>query len=222
MDTKELKKLLVKEVNKQKLSYNQLKELYRAVRKDCELDPPDKPKTLYVLPTQDELDAFYKNTIPKHRLIFKTLESTGLRISELCKLKVQDIDFKNNSALVKQGKGKKDRIVILGNKLKELLLIYLTGKKHKYLFETNRNTKYSTRRIEQLQKYYKDLAKITKKFTVHTFRHIYFSLLAENKISKEFRCMLAGHSNERTQDIYTHLGVGGIKKEVIDIVDKIC
>jgi len=212
MDTKELKKLLTKEVNKQKLSYNQLKELYRAVRKECDLDPPVKAKTLYELPTQDELDSFYKNTIPKHRLIFKTLESTGLRVSELSKLKIQDIDFKNNTALVKQGKGKKDRIVILGNRLKELLLIYLTGKKHKYLFETNRHTKYSTRRIEQLQKYYKDLAKITKKFTVHTFRHIYFSMLAENKISKEFRAMLAGHSSEKTQDIYTHLAWEVLKK----------
>ena len=217
----DLKKLLVKEVNKQKLSYNQLKELYRTVRKECDLDPPEKSKKLYELPTQEELNAFYKNTIPKHRLIFKTLEGTGLRVSELCKLKVKAIDFQNNTAFVKEGKGKKDRIIILGNRLKELLMLFLTGKKNKYLFETNRNTKYSVRRIEQLQKYYKELAGITKKFTVHTFRHIYFTRLAENKISKEMRALLAGHSNEKMQDVYSHCGVGGIKKEVIDIVDKI-
>jgi len=156
-----------------------------------------------------------------HRLIFETLEGTGLRIAELCNLQVVRIDFKTNFAFVSEGKGKKDRIIVIGHRLLEKLAIYLQDRKNKFLFESNRNTKFSPRRIEQLCKLYKEKAGITKDMTPHTFRHIWNTRLAEAGVSKERRMLLAGHESEATQKIYTHLGVGGAKEEILAILDKL-
>src|SRR5690606_36442062 len=133
---------------------------------------------------------------------------------------VSQIDFDENTIFIKEGKGKKDRIVPFGNKLKEKLLLYLETRKNRYLFESKRNSKYSTRRIEQLCEEYLIDSRIQVKITPPTFRHIYFSFLAANKISKEHRMLIAGHSSGKTQDIYTHLSIGGIKEEIISILDK--
>ena len=221
MTPQELIKLLTKETNKNKLNYGQLRYLFREVRNLTNISPDKLPKQLFDLPTQEELQKFYGYTLPLHKLIFKTLEGTGLRISELCKLELKDIDFQNNRIFVRQGKGSKDRYTYFGNKLKEMLLLYLSDKKHRYLFETIRCSKFSPRTIQHFCKLYKIKAKINKRFTAHTFRHIYFTHLTEHKISKEYRMLLAGHSDPKTQDIYTHVCLDGLKKELIDIADKL-
>lgn len=212
-------KYLVRETNKQKFNYGQLRYIFRSVRERCEIEVTKDKKSLFKLPKVDDLEKFYGQiNNPVHKLIFKFLEQTGLRISEMCNLKVEDINFDKNTIFISQGKGKKDRIVPFGNRLKEKVQIYLNGKNNKYLFESIRNSKFSTRRIEQLcSKYSRG---IDVKITPHTFRHIYFSLLAEKKISKEHRMLIAGHSNQKTQDIYTHLSLGGIKEEIIAILDE--
>ena len=220
MTPQELIKLISKETNKNKLDYSQLRYLFREVRKVCNINPSKEPDTLFELPTQEELSKFYSLTHPLHKLIFKTLEGTGLRISELCNLELKDIDFANNRIFVRQGKGSKDRYTYLGNRLKEQLLIYLHGKHNRYLFESIRSTKFSPRTIQHFCKLYKEKAHITKRFTAHTFRHIFCTTLAENGISAEHRSYLAGHNDIDSQKIYTHITAGGIKDRLISILDK--
>lgn len=220
MTPQDLIKLIAKETNKNKYNYGQLRYLFREVRKLTNISPDKTPKRLFDLPTADDLNALYKHTTPLHKLIFKTLEGTGLRVSELCNLELKDIDFPNNRIFVRQGKGNKDRYTYFGNRLKEQLLIYLHNKKHRYLFESIRCSKYSTRTLQHFCKIYKIKAKINKKFTVHTFRHIWNTNLAENGISTEHRAYLAGHSDLSSQEIYTHITAGGIKDKLISILDK--
>jgi integrase len=214
---------MIREVNRQKLNYDQLKYIFKTVRAECGVEVPSQSgRKLIELPSQDEIIRFYKGIdSPIHRLVFETLEGTGLRVAELCNLQVSRIDFKNNTAFVSEGKGKKDRIVIVGSILLEKIKLYLEGRKNRYLFESNRHTKFSTRRIEQLCEKYKIKAQIEKDFTPHTFRHLWNTRLAEAGISKERRAILAGHASEQTQTIYTHLSAGGVKDDVLGILDKI-
>lgn len=216
-------KHIAREVNRNKLDYSQLKYIFRSVRQRCGVEVTGQTaRRLYELPTAEELLRFYGMIEdPVHRLIFETLETTGLRISELCNLEVRRIDFKTNLVFVSEGKGKKDRVTVIGNRLLEKITIYLNGRNNRYLFESNRNNKYSPRRLEQLCQEYRLKANIAKKLTPHSFRHLLFSRLAEAGIAKEKRMILAGHSSEKVQDIYTHLGIGGVKAEVIAILDKI-
>lgn len=215
-------KHLVREVNRLKLSYLQLKYIFKSVREACEIVVPGNTgRKLYELPTQDELQRFYGSIEdPTHRLFFETLELTGLRCSELCGLEVARLDLPNNQAFIFQGKGKRDRIVIIPNRLAEKLRIYLDARKNRYVFESGRNTKFTRRRVNQICAYYKAKSGIAKKFTPHTLRHLFCTRLAEANISQEKRAILAGNS-ESVQKIYTHLGVAGVKDEVIAILDKI-
>jgi site-specific recombinase XerD len=66
---------------------------------------------------------------------------------------------------------------------------------------------------------YSEFSNIRPQIHPHTFRHKYFTLLAEQNISKETRMLIAGHTNEKTQDIYTHLSIGGVKDNLIKILD---
>jgi len=214
-------KYLIRETNKNKFDYHQLKYIFRVVRERCEVDVPKNGRKLYELPTQLELERFYSAIKdPTHKLIFQTLEGTGLRVGKFCELKIENIDWDNNTIFIKNAKGGKDRVVPFGNKLKDKLQLYLQGRNNVYLFESNRNSKFSARRIEQICERYVLEAEINVKITPHTFRHIYNTFLAENKVSKENRMLLTGHESEQAQDIYTHLAVGGIKDEIIEILDK--
>jgi integrase/recombinase XerD len=208
-------------VNKDKITYRQLRYIFREVRQRCELEVPDqRRRKLKELPSKADLRAFYDEIEqPTHKLIFETLENTGLRVSELCNLLVERIDFETNLVFVNEGKGKKDRVTVMGNRLKEKLKIYLDNRKNRYLFETNRFSKFSPRRIEQLCMAYKIAAKISRDLTPHTMRHIWNTRLAEAGLTEEKRALLAGHENQETQKIYTHLGAGGFKGEVIAILD---
>ena len=214
---------IAREVNRHKLNYDQLKFIFRSVRERCEISVPSKDgRKLYELPSTDELTAFFsviKN--PVHRLIFEVLEGTGLRVEELCSLDVKRLDLEKNLIFVHEGKGKKDRLTVIGRKLVEKVRLYLEGRKNKYLFESNRNTRYSTRRIEQLCEQYRKAAGITKKCSPHSFRHVWNTRLAEAGVPKEKRKILAGHSSDKAQEIYTHLAAGGIKDDVLVILDKL-
>lgn len=222
-ELKPIIKQLVRETNRLKLNYAQLKYIFKAVRDQCQVEVTGSTsRKLYELPNTDELRRFYAVIEdPVHRLIFETLELTGLRVSELCNLEVARLDLKNNLGFVSEGKGKKDRIIVIPNRLTEKINIYLDGKKNRYLFESNRHTKYSRRRIAQLCVLYRSKAEISKRISAHVFRHVWNTRLAEAGIPKEKRMILAGHSSEKVQDIYTHLGIGGIKEEVLALFDKL-
>lgn len=214
---------LVRLSNREKLSYDQLRYIFQTVRFKCDIRPSMLPNRLYVLPTATDINKFYSvidNVV--HKLIFESLDGTGLRVSELCKLKIENIDFAANTIFVEQGKGGKDRICVIGNRLKEKLLIYLEGKINIYVFESNRHKRFTTRRIQQLCKHYSEKAGLEVAITPHTFRHLWNTRLAESGVEREKREILAGHSKgSKTQDIYTHLGVGGVKDEVIKILDEV-
>ena len=215
-----IRKLVVL-TNRHKFDYAQLKYIFRVVRDRCDVVVPGKAKKLIELPQKSDLDAFYSViSNPVHSLIFKFLEGTGIRISELVGLEVNRLNFEQNLIFISEGKGQKDRIVVFGDELKEKIRIYLDGKNNRYLFESRRNSKYSTRRIQQLCSQYRTMAKIESALTCHTFRHIFFTRLAENGITQEKRALIAGHSNQKTQEIYTHLGVGGIKDEILSALNK--
>jgi integrase len=213
---------IAREVRRQKLDYHQLKHVFQSVREKCEVSVPVKGKLLVELPTKVELDVFYSAIEnPVHKLMFLFLHGTGLRVAELCALEASRIDLVNHLVFVREGKGSRDRVTVVGRKLAERIAIYLEGRNYKYLFETNRGERYSTRRIEQLCKKYKEKAGVSAGLTPHTFRKIWNSALALYSLSEDKRAVLAGHEDLSTQRIYTRLTASGFKDEVIQILDKL-
>ncbi len=213
---------LSRTTRRHKFNYGQLRFIFRSVRLRCDLKAPAQGRKLIELPTEEELKRFYGAiSNPVHTLIFETLEGTGLRVSELCSLKVTHIDFDAQTVFVKNGKGGKDRVTVIGTYLCKKLKIYLHKKNNTYLFESQRYGPFSSRRIQQLCSKYKKDAKIEKPLTVHRFRHLWNSRLASNNISREVREILAGHAKgSKSQDIYTHLSVGGFKEAILKALDR--
>jgi site-specific recombinase XerD len=144
----------------------------------------------------------------KHRTIIMLLYSSGLRVSEISKLKIADIDSKAMRIKVVQGKGAKDRYTILSQQvLLELRAYYIIYKPTEYLFNgAAKGRPMSVRNVEHLVQ--KALIKIgldNKNYTVHTIRHSFATHLIDNGTDLHTLKELLGHSSLQTTMRYLHL-----------------
>lgn len=144
----------------------------------------------------------------KHRTIIMLLYSTGMRVSEICNLKISDIDSKQMRIKVVQGKGAKDRYTILSQQvLLELRAYYIIYKPVMYLFNGSKPGKpISIRNIEHLvQKTLIQLGLKSKHYTVHTIRHSFATHLVDNGTDLHTVKELLGHTTLQTTMRYMHL-----------------
>lgn len=140
--------------------------------------------------------------------------SCGLRCGELLRLKPEHVDSKRNILIIKQAKGKKDRIVPLSNKTIQLLRTYFTAFKPKvYLFEGEKaGTPYNESSLQKVLKQCVKKAGIKKPVTLHWLRHSYATHLLENGTDLRYIQEILGHSSSKTTEIYTHVSTQNIQK----------
>ncbi|MEK6953063.1 MAG: tyrosine-type recombinase/integrase [Nanoarchaeota archaeon] len=167
-----------------------------------------KPVKLPIVLTREELIRLF-NVIKneKHKLMIELIYSAGLRVSELLNLKVKDLELEKNYSFVRQGKGNKDRIFIIAEKLKQRIKDLI--KKENLGFEdnvflSNRKYKYNARSIQEIVKKAAKRAKINKKISPHTLRHSFATHLIENGYSISEVQALLGHKSPETTFIYVH------------------
>jgi site-specific recombinase XerD len=151
---------------------------------------------------------------PKHRLILMVAYACGLRLSELRYLRPEDIDLDRETILVRQGKGKKDRVVMLDPSIKaEIALFLRNGRGKTFLFEGYMpGHTLSTATIEKIYYHACENAKVKPKGGIHTFRHSFATHLLEHGTDLRYIQELLGHSNSKTTEIYTHVSTAAIKK----------
>ena len=156
----------------------------------------------------------------KHKLIIMLAYSSGLRVSELTNLKVQDLDTINNTLMVREGKGSKDRLTIFSENLKEFLLKYLCEKKEsKYLFP-GRKGRLTVKSVQKIIDNAAKKAKINRKITPHMLRHSFATHLLEQGTDLRYIQNLLGHCDVKTTQIYTK--VSKVKlKEIKNPLDNI-
>lgn len=183
---------------------------------DLELQLPKKDQKLPSVLSKEEIINLLRVTHNlKHRSIIALLYSCGLRIGELINLEIRDIDINRKQVHVKQGKGRKDRYIILAESFLPLLQNYMVSySPNNYLFEGKEGVKYSSESVRAFLKRSCKKAHITKQVTPHTLRHSYATHLLENGIDIRYIQELLGHSRPETTMIYTHVS----KKDLLDIV----
>jgi integrase/recombinase XerD len=150
----------------------------------------------------------------KHKAMLSLIYSCGLRRSELLHLKPHDIDSKRGIIIIRQAKGKKDRIAPLSDKILQMLRNYYKAFNPKdYLFEgQNKGEPYDERSLQQVLKQALMKAKITKPVSLHWLRHSYATHLLESGTDLRYIQELLGHKNSKTTEIYTHVSTREIQK----------
>ena len=146
---------------------------------------------------------------------------TGLRVSEISQLKLEDIDLRRggNSLIVRHGKGDKQRVVKFSSKLKTLILEYLEyrTKSSEYLFPSERQAYMSSNGIQKVFKKWAKKAGLPTRYSIHSCRHYYATALL--KVSKNLRLvqMQLGHANPQTTTVYSQV----LDEEIDEAVEKL-
>ena len=165
-------------------------------------------RKLPVVFSQDELKRLF--SVPdrlKQRVMFSLIYSAGLRVSELCNLKITDIDSDRMQIRIRQSKGNKDRYVVLSEKILIGLRKYVGSFFPKeYLFNgRKKGTALGTSAVQQSFRLAMKKAKINKEATVHTLRHTYATHLLEQGVDIVTIKEQLGHSCIETTMMYLHV-----------------
>ncbi|MFC1774996.1 tyrosine-type recombinase/integrase [Nanoarchaeota archaeon] len=147
----------------------------------------------------------------KHKLVIQLFYSCGIRLSELIRLRRQDIDFERNLVFVRQGKGKKDRTTIIAESLKLDLLKYYSNNTFKtdLIFE-GRNGFYSKKSVQSVV--IMAGRRIGIKATPHMLRHSFATHLLESGVDTRIIQKLLGHASLETTQIYTQVTLRDFQK----------
>jgi len=156
----------------------------------------------------------------RDRAILETLYSTGVRRAELASLKLYDLDLRNGSLLVREGKGKKDRYVPLGQRAIDALRRYLDDVRPALVLEPDDGSvflhefgePFEKNRLSDLVKRYLLAAGIDKPGACHLFRHAMATQMLENGADIRFIQAILGHAQLSTTEIYTHVSIAQLKK----------
>ena len=199
------------------LKKSALKFLYDNILKKniINLQTPKIPKSIPVFLTKEEIRALIQaSTREKSRLIVKFLYATGLRVSELTNLKINDISLETKECWVRHGKGAKDRFFQMPESIITNLAEYLKTlpKEEEFLFPSKNHKQITPRNIQKIIKRAAFKAGIKKQVTPHKLRHSYATHLLNEGVDIRLIQELLGHANLATTEIYTHVSKELLKK----------
>jgi site-specific recombinase XerD len=178
-----------------------------------------EPRRLPVVLSPEEVGRLLASaTNIKHQALLSLTYATGLRASEVVSLKLTDIDRDRRVIRVEQGKGKKDRYVMLSPNLLELLRDWWRAARKKgwmypgqpWLFPGHRGRHMSARQLHRLVSTAAARAGITKRVGVHTLRHSFATHLLEQKTDIRVIQVLLGHKKLDTTALYTRVAIKAI------------
>ena len=198
---------------------NAIKLFFQTVRNTkMEVDKIHRPKRAKVLPnvlSKEEIKLILNaHSNIKHKAMLSMIYSCGLRRSELLHLRFSDIDSNRNIVLLKNAKGKKDRIAPLSPKILKMLREYYKDYRPAvWLFEgQSKGEQYSEKSLQSVLKQALQKTGITKPVTLHWLRHSYATHLLESGTDLRYIQELLGHSSSKTTEIYTHVSTKSIQQ----------
>ncbi len=176
--------------------------------------------------THEEVERILKQTELhgelgiRDRAIIETLYSTGIRRNELSHLKLYDVDTRNGTVMVREGKGKKDRMVPLGQRACTWVDRYTNDIRPGLVMEPDEGWLFlhefgeplHKNRLTDLVKKYIDAAGIDKPGACHIFRHTMATLMLDNGADIRHIQMILGHSQLSTTEIYTQVSIRKLKE----------
>ncbi len=186
----------------------------RVLRRPAVIDGIPRPKKERRLPTvlsREEVRRLIGAArTPKERALIMVLYSSGLRVSEVVRLRRRDLDVDRGIIHVRAGKGRKDRYTLLSDRAAEVVDIHQRFQDQVegegWLFPGGREGRHlNTRTVQKVVSRAARRAEIRKRVTPHTLRHSFATHLLESGTDIRFIQELLGHASTRTTQIYTHV-----------------
>lgn len=199
-------------VNALKLFYSRMEGV------KLEADQLERPRRSQPLPnvlSKEEVASILDHIQnQKHRTMLSLIYACGLRRSELLNLKPLQIDSKRHLLMILNGKGMKDRVVPISDKVIAMLRdYYKIYRPVKWLFEgQNAGEQYSESSLQEILKIAIRKARIKKPVTLHWLRHSYATHLLEAGTDLRYIQELLGHKSSKTTEIYTHVSEKSLLK----------
>jgi integrase/recombinase XerD len=174
---------------------------------------PKRPRHLPIVLSKDEVARFFA-AIPnvKHRALLMTAYAAGLRVSEVCRLRVEDIDSQRMVIRLPQAKGQKDRYSLLSPRLLAILRNYWKiARPHPYLFPGSRADRpISPRTVQKVARRARAAAGLNKGVPPHTLRHSFATHLLEAGTDLRTIPILLGHHSLNTTARYLHVSTAAL------------
>lgn len=191
--------------NKIKTKIKEPKLLPKTIQKDY----IDKIIHLLLKDLKNSKTEFQKKISLRNITLISVMFSTGIRVSELCNIKLKDIDLLEKKLKI-FGKGSKERILYLGNSnVVQLCQMYLTYnntcKKNEYFFLNKFNKKLSEQTVRILLKKIESELELSTHIPPHMFRHTFATTLLEKGVDIRYIQNILGHSSISTTQIYTYV-----------------
>jgi len=188
------------------------------IKTPLEVESFDRPRPRHVLPnvlSKEEVKAILQSSQNiKHRTMLSLIYACGLRRSELLHLEPRDVDSKRGLLIIRQAKGRKDRVAPLSDKIITMLReYYKLYRPQKWLFEgQKKGEQYSAMSLMKVLHQSCKKMNIIKPVTLHWLRHSYATHLLEAGTDLRYIQELLGHKSSKTTEIYTHVSTKNLQK----------
>jgi integrase/recombinase XerD len=208
-------------ITKEKLAASSVNQVFNALRflyvelydkpfVIGKLPRPQKEKKLPDVLNEDEVLRIFKAVGNlKHRTMLMLAYASGLRVSELVRLRIEDIDGNRGLIHIRNAKGKKDRFTVFPESLRDQLICYWKSYKlgtSGWLFTEDTNDKHlSARSIQAVLARAVQASRITKRVSMHTLGHSFATHLLDHGIDLRYIQELLGHQSVKAAEIYTHV-----------------
>jgi integrase/recombinase XerD len=217
---------IVRLARKERLSYPDFIYVCQQARKKLGLRKPRTERKLPQLLPEAGLKRFFRVIQEcgnlQHEIMLKLLFYTAVRVSELANIRVEDVDSDGCKIFINQGKGAKDRYILFPAGFRLVLKSHLRANpKNRYLFESQRCTPFTPRRIQQIVQHYRDRAGIAHHVHPHLFRHQMLTYLTGRGLSDAQIQLISGHESKKSLEIYQHLSLDAVEDAYQEAVQAI-
>lgn len=206
--------------------YDYLREIFRHLRKELNVKVIIHGKKPLYIPTEEEIQKYYnavwQSRKMNHIVLIKILLYTGIRVSELIKVKIDDVDFDKCQIKILQP-GKKERSVPFPNAFKETLGMHASVIKARggtHLFESSWKKPYTARGIRVILAIYTERAGMQRSISPNRLRHFLFAWLKKQGIDDILIQAYSGHERAKSLELYAKLSAGGAYTEYSKVINK--
>ena len=208
--------VLVRAARRARLNYDGFLYVCQQARRKLKLTRPQREQKLPHLLPDAALKRFFQIIQEcgdvQHEILLKLLFYTAVRVRELVRIQIDDVDLEHCRIFIQQGKGPKDRYILFPASFRLVLRSHMKAHpENQYLFESTRRALFTTRRIQQIVQSYRVRAGLTQPVHPHLFRHQMLTYLTAQGLSDAQLQLISGHASKKSLEVYQHLSLEAVE-----------